>query len=357
MRRKETKQKTKQNKKKLPLRRVISNNVFMLKLINKGAPFTVLTMCVVSALEALVGFISGSFMLRYALNGINEGKSFFEITRVLLLSLVPLIIVVVLSNLYSQRSYRRRMTCIKQYIFTIAYRKAASVDLACYEDPDYYDELAKAIEECGNRAESVNGTIESLVYRVVNFSANFALLFAIDPLLLLFVLIPIAVVPIQRKLNKVNYDKKMEITVENRRKDYSRRTFYLADYAKEMRLHDMPIFMLERFKESGERIIDIIKKYGFKVATLMYISAELTEVFSSLGAMFYSVWQTLGTGRMGYGDCLVVVNSIQNVAYSLTNSAETLLKFHENALYIENLRNFLDYEEKINNELGKRRLL
>ncbi len=347
MRTKDQMEKQKKNKEKLPLGRVISNNLFMLKLIHKGAPFTIFSMVLISVLEALIGFISGSYMLRFALNGINEGKSFYEIAGVLALSLIPIVLIAVVARWYWCRSYRMRMTKVKQYVFSRTYKKASEVDLACYENPEYYDDLAKAIEECGNRAESVNSSIEMLAYRIVNFSANFALLFAIDPLLLLFVLIPIAAVPIQKKINKLGYDANMEKTEENRRKDYSRRTFYLADYAKEMRLLDMPVFMLERFRQSGNKIVSIIKKYGFRIAALQYIMTECNEVVASLGAMAYAVWQTIGTGKMGYGDCLVVVNSIQNVAYSVTNSADTFLKFHENALYIENLRKFFEYDEKI----------
>ncbi len=337
----------KQNNKKLPLKRVISNNLFMLKLIHKGAPFTILSMLAVTVLEALTGFISGSYMLRFALNGINEGKSFREIATVLALSLIPIVITMLVARWYWCTSYRMRMSKIKQYIFSRAYKKAAKVDLSCYENPEFYDDLAKAIEECGNRAEAVNSSIEMLAWRIVNFSANFALLFAIDPILLLFVLIPLVAVPLQKRINKLGYDKSMESTEENRRKDYSRRTFYLADYAKEMRLLDMPVFMLERFKQSGERVVAIIKKYGFRLAALQYIMTECNEVIASLGAMAYAVWQTVGLGRMGYGDCLVVVNSIQSVAYSVTNSADTFMKFHDNALYIENLRKFFEYEEKI----------
>ena len=333
--------------KKLPLKRVISNNLFMLKLINKGAPFTVFTLVAVTVLEALAGFISGSYMLRFALNGINEGKSFGEIATVLALSLIPIVLTMVIARWYWCTSYRMRMSKVKQYAFSRAYKKAATVDLSCYENPEYYDKLAKAIEECGNRAEAVNSSIEMLAYRIVSFSTNFALLVAIDPLLLLFTIIPIAAVPIQRKINKLSYDKNMETVEENRRKEYSRRTFYLADYAKEMRLLDMPVFMLERFRQSGERVVDIIKKYGFSIAALQYIMTECSEVVASLGAMAYAVLQTVGTKRMGYGDCLVVVNSIQNVTYSVTNSADTFMKFHENALYIENLRDFFEYEEKI----------
>ncbi len=338
------KKKDAKGKEKLPFRRVISNNLFILNIERKAAPFTVLSMVIVSTCQALASFISGSYLLRFALNGISEGKSFSEIATVIAIGLAVIVAVDCVSEFYFVKTYRLRMTKIKQHMFDMAYKKAASVELACYEDPKYYDEMAKAIEECGNRTESVNNSIDMMVYRIVNFSANFTLLLVIDPMLLLFVLIPLIAIPITAKLNKLRYKKNMELTEENRRKEYARRTFYLADYSKEMRLLDMPLLMLKRFKQCGENVMGIIKKYGFKLSALSYIMTECNDVIAGLGAMLYSVWQTLGVGNMGYGDCIVVVNSIGTVSYALTNSADTVLKFHENALYIENLRKFLDYE-------------
>ncbi|MBO5294696.1 MAG: ABC transporter ATP-binding protein [Clostridia bacterium] len=332
------------SEKKLSFFRVLSNNLFFLKLEMKAAPLVLPTMILVTVLQALAGFLSGSYLIRYALNGIGEGKSFGDIAQMLLICFAVLVVVNVGAMWYYNKYYRIQMVNVKKYIFNLAFKKAARVELARYEDPVYYDGLAKAVDECGVRADSVNNSIDMLFYRIVTFSTNFALLFLIDPLLLLFVLIPIAVIPLQTKLNKIRHEKDMKHIEERRRAEYARRTFYLSDYAKEMRLLDMPYFMLERFRQSGERCVHIIKSYGWRMATLNYILTECNEAVAALGAMLYSVWQTLGTGRMGYGDCIVVVNSIESVAYSLTNSADTLLKFHENALYTENLRNFLDYE-------------
>ena len=45
----------------------------------------------------------------------------------------------------------------------------------------------------------------------------------------------------------------MALLEEDRNKDYTRRVFNLADYAKEKRLTNMAELMVERFQESGER--------------------------------------------------------------------------------------------------------
>ena len=50
---------------------------------------------------------------------------------------------------------------------------------------------------------------------------------------------------------------------------------------------------------------------------------------------------------MQYGDCVVIVNSINTITYTLTNASDVFMNFQKNALYIDNLREFLDYDTQI----------
>ncbi len=336
--------KTNHKKLKLPIRKILSNNLFMLRMIHRTSPGMLSTFILINIIDASAQFISNTFMLRYAINGIGEGKSFIQIASMLLLWLAIRLAVSGVVSVYYQCFYNVKMTDVKRDIHNAVYKHAAKVELACYENPTYYDAFAKAIDECDSRADAVIDSISSLIYRVIGFSANFVLVIFIDPILLFFVLIPLLVIPMQLKINKIRYKRKMALTIENRQRDYSRRTFYLADYAKEMRLSDMPLLMLERFKESGLRTIDIIAKNGWSLATLGYLITECNEMLTALGTMMYAAWQTFGTGKIGYGDCIIIVNSIDTISYTLSNSANTLLRFQENALYIENLIQFLEHE-------------
>ena len=337
----------KKKKLKLSIRRIIDNNVFILKLIHKFSPRLLGTSLFLCIIDAGTSFISNTFMLRYALNGLNGGKTFESITLTILLWLVIRIAVAAINSMYFQCYYNVKMTDVTRDIHDLVYHKAAKVELSCYENPKYYDTFVKAIDECGDRAGALMNSIYSLVYRLITFSSNLALVIAIDPIFLLFVLIPLLIVPLTTKRNKTRYEKTMALKEENRRRDYARRTFYLADYAKEMRLSDMPALMLQRFKESGTRAIEIIQKYGLKLATLGYLIEECNGVVTALGATLYAAWQTFGMGNIGYGDCIIIVNSIDSISYTLTDSANKLLQFQDYALYIENLRAFLDYEPKL----------
>lgn len=61
---------------KFSLRKIIDNNLFFLKLIHKASPWFLSCSVVITAVEACVEFVSDTFMLRFALNGINEGRQF-----------------------------------------------------------------------------------------------------------------------------------------------------------------------------------------------------------------------------------------------------------------------------------------
>jgi len=71
------------------------------------------------------------------------------------------------------------------------------------------------------------------------------------------------------------------------------------------------------------------------------------EVVTVLGAMLYAVWRTLGVGALSIGDCIVILNSIGTISYCLNFMVQTFAEFGEHALFLEDVRYFLDYESKM----------
>lgn len=340
-------------KPKISVRRIIMNNIFIIGLIYNASPYLLTVGVIITILHACAEFVSGTLVLRYTINSINEGRSFAQIAQLVLIWMILYVTVSVIRSLYDEWFYKVRIMDVKKEIYNQVYHKASDVELKCYEDPAYYDKFVKAIDECGNRADEIIQDVRNLIYRIISLMLNGTLIIFINPFLMFFALIPLLVSFVQVSANKITYKKTMEIKKENRNKDYSRRAFYLADYAKEMRLSNMSFLMLTRFKESGERVIEIIKKYGYSIACLKYIVTECRDTIAPLGATFYAAWQTFVVKSIGYGDCLVIVNSIDQVSSVLTKSSNELLKFQESALYIENLRDFLDYEPQLKSGMEK----
>ena len=256
------KKENKEKKIKISLLRIISNNFYMLKMVQRLSKPLIAYTVFCSILFALMSFVSDSYLMRYALNGISEKKSFESIMLWITLWFALRISIQIFFNIYMHVKSWIMYDRVQYGMKSIIYQKAKSVDLKCYENPEYYEKLNKAVSESADRATGVLNTIDNLTYYIVTFSANFGLIIAIDPRLLLFVIIPILATFLWGKHNKLKYDQNMKTVEEKRKKDYTQRVFYLSEYAKEMRLTSIAPLMINRLKESGKELIAIAKKYG-----------------------------------------------------------------------------------------------
>ena len=347
---KENKEK-KEKKKKLPLRRTIANNMFALRAIWAASPIYLAVYLGSSFVYGIIEFLSEGYLLRMIVNGIDEGKSVESIVLfVLILASISLVAFTALSwfwNVISPVKQRR----VSAYIEKMLFRKAAEVELACYENPVFYDKYVRAMDEAYDRIMKVMRTLDSLISRLIALSANSILLFIIDPVLILFGLFPLILGIFRRLENIASHDLESERKKVNRRAAYVKRTFYLGEYAKEMRSGGMYGNMLRDLRGTFDEYKRITKKYGAKRAIYGYIQRFGLEVVTILGATLYSVWSAMcigsANGGMSIGDCIVVIGSIGTISYCLNNLVQNFAEFGEHALFLEDVRYFLDYETKL----------
>ena len=332
---------------KLSLRRVLQNNLFMLGMIRRAAPAYIVIDVILDLLWSVIEFFSGSFLLKVVVDHLGEGGDPMTLTW-FILGMFAIHITVFFAQqtfwqIYAPISQRKLSMAIR----TALYTQMRAVELSCYENPAYYEKYVKAMNEAENRAFNVLWSLERLFGQVFSLIANALLLWSIDPILMLFALIPFGVGFIRKKRNKIAFKENEDIQKLAWKANYIQRGFYLQDYAKEMRLTGMSDKLLRDLDETTVEVERIKRKYGIRNAALDYICRISHEVVTVLGACLYAVYATLVQGTVGVGDCIVVLNSIGSVSGYLQGLVTNLVSFHEHALYIENLRSFLDYEPKI----------
>ncbi len=340
-------EKEKKKKPKQKFLSIIKNNFFMLKLVHKAAPGYIFIYLTNTALWATLDFISYSYMLRYVMNGIQNGLSFKKIAVFIIVLLGINITMQVWSRLWWNIISPRMSYKINAGVSKMIYRKSMSVELACYEDTAFYDKYVKATDAAGSKPYDVLNSFEMLIYSILNISLNTFMIFLIEPMIIFFAFIPLIASLADRRRKKLSYDRKMAQKPINRRKNYTRRTFYLNDFAKEIRLFDMYRVMFKQFGDTIKDSIDVSKKYGWKIGALGFIKDSATNILSVLGATTFVAYRTLAMGVILIGDAFVVINSLSSITWTLNRAASTLLEFGEHSLYIENLNEYLSYEPKI----------
>ncbi len=340
----------KEKKKKLTLKRTILNTLFVLKTVKKAAPGMIVVMMLVVVFQAATNFVSDSYMLRYIINSFTEGKAASDILFfVIIMAAVTLINSLGTNAMYNFYFYKKYMA-ITAYIERELFRKSREVELSCYEDPVFYDKYVKAMDEAPAKFADDLDKIEGLAWTLVTMSANSFLLFLIDPVLIIFGLVPLLLGLLRKRQNELKHDYDSKAKTINRKKKYVNRTFYLNEYAKEIRLTTIGGFLFGLQKEALDEYKALIREYGWKKAFYKFIQNYGMQGFVILAAMLYSAYQTIVTGNMQVGDCLVVFNSISYVSYNLRYIVENLTEFQKNALYIEDYLKFMNYEPQIKND-------
>lgn len=341
----------KKEKKKLGFKRTVSNNLFALKAIWQGSPSYLIIYLGSSVVYAVLGFLSDTYLLRKVVNGVENGDNLDGIiSYVAIIGIACILFYGALNwfwNVVSPPIQRKIAANIEKKLF----RQAARVELACYETPSFYDKYVKAMNEAYHRMMKVMWSFDGLIDKFFNLSANSLLLFIIDPVLILFGLFPLLLGFLKKLENVASHDQESNLKPVYRRGDYIKRTFYLGEYAKEMRVGRMYTRLLSDLKDTFRDFKKILRKYGVKRAIYAYIQRVGLEVVAILGATLYSVWSTMyigpEAGGMQIGDCIVVLSSIGIISYCLNDLVQNFAIFGEHALFLEDVRYFLDYTPSI----------
>ena len=151
---------------RLPLRRVLQNNRYMLGMIRRAAPAYIVVDVILDLLWSVIEFFSGSFLLKVVVDHLGEGGD-----PATLAWFIGGMFIVHISVFFAQQAFWQIYAPISQRKLSMAirtglYTQMRSVELACYENPEYYEKYVKAMNEAEGRAFNVLWSLERLFGQV-----------------------------------------------------------------------------------------------------------------------------------------------------------------------------------------------
>lgn len=328
---------------------IIKNTAFMLGCGLKSAPLHMFIIYLAYAAENVYYAVVVNVMfLETALSIIEGNGTFSEFVLRMCIIVVGKLLIDLLGyiNVYTVR-IKFEIKC-ESYINSLIFKKAQQVELGCYENPEFFDKYNRAtwvVEQNGFKriiegSAWVLGSVVSLVLLVLY-------LISIDPFLLVFIVCPVIVVAFRVAKNNLELEKEKDMTPYEREKDYVRRTILLKDFAKEIKTTNIFVVLEKRFRNAIEKNIGVIKKYGWKIALLEIISDYFAEIIPVTGGFVYGCYRLMVTGDIAISDFSVLVSAISTCRNKLNNLAFYFAMQQKHCLWVQNLREFLDYEPKI----------
>ena len=339
------------NKKKNhnPLR-VSKNLWFMLKYVFRFCPMYIL-ITLGEALGRAAYHIIGIFFTKYLFDAIEAG---IEFKTVLFWALIVTgyNAVFELFNKWRQEVYVPKVRLVlHEGVQNELYKKARELDQSCYDDPEFYNDFIWAIRNSDEHVVQVVGAIELFINRTVSSIVILGLLATMDWVVAVVLLVSVLLgFVIKNSLNRIRYEKDVEMNPINRKLSYIGRVFYLQDYAKELRQGGIAGHLMNNYRVTTDEKIGCIKKYMGRIFVLSLISSMLTNILPSAGVTGYLIIRYIVDPTLTLGSFSASIAASFKLYWTIGDIGVYLNEFRKQSLYIEKIRKFLEYEPTITGE-------
>ena len=328
---------------------IFKNTAFMLKCGFKSAPISMILIYLAYIAENVYYAVVFNVMfLETALSIIEGGGTFREFAIKIALIIFGKIAVDLFAYICFHPVREKFEIKCEGYINNMIFEKSQQVELGCYENPDFFDNYNRAtwVVEKGGFKRIIEGSAWTLG-SVVSIIFLAIYLFNLDPWLLVVLVCPVIVLAFRIKRNSVEFEKEKVMTPFERQKDYTKRTVLLKDFAKEIKTTNIFTVVKRRFKEAIDNNIKAIKKYGLKISVLELLSDFFGEVVPIAGGFAYGCYRLIVLENIEISSFSVLISAITNCRNKLNQLAYYFTMQQKHCLWVQNLREFLDYEPQV----------
>lgn len=329
---------------------------YIFGLVWKTGPWILFFMMFIALFDGIMPVI-GSLISREIINtfqGIIESDTIDRTSFEVFASMV----LVLLIFLFSYRILNRIVSNIKNAVTRIAgekvvrqvriqiMEKAKTIDLECFDTPDFYEKLENANREAGNRPINILNSTFSMVSAVINLVSYIIVISTVmwwAALIIIAVSVPSAIINFIYRRKNFNY-------MRYRSKDRRQMNYYSGilvnkDLVKEVKMFSLGDTFIGKYKEVFDRYYAGLRKLILHENAWHIVIAIVS---ASVNCFLYAnfAWMVF-KGSIKIGDYTLFTGALTSVASSVTSLISLSASIYEGTLFIDNLISFLKVESKI----------
>ncbi len=327
---------------------LFSNIIYALKTINKCSPMLVTSYVLMQTAQwFFVGFIQQILFLRLLLQLIENGGNFESFAKLVLLFACAGFLSKA-TDYVMDYFVNTRVKYFYKNMNDLIFRKAVKVDIACFDNPNFYNIYKRATEIVANdHFIEFSYNFGNILANIITGTFLVVYVVSIDYKLLLILLFAGVVFIASTVKGKIEVVRDKEMTSHKRSKDYVKRTVFLKDFAKDMRTSGIYEVMHNRFKTAVDENRAILKEYGLKMMLLEATGGFFGKALPVVSAYSYATYRFVVKKNLAISDFSVIVTAVSNLKDVLNNLSDSIAKLCREAEYFANLREFMEYEPTV----------
>jgi ATP-binding cassette subfamily B protein len=221
--------------------------------------------------------------------------------------------------------------------------KALTLELAHFENAEFYDKLTRARREASSRPLSLVSRTFGLVQALISVSVSAALLWKFSPWIV--VLVAFAGLPsfvVEARLAQDAFRLFRFRSPESRMQIYLEGLLAREDYAKEVKIYGLGPLFLRRYQAIFDKI------YGEDKALTLRRNVWAMALGLVATALFYGLYAWVvyeaAWGRLGLGDMTLNLLLLRQVQQSVATALAAVSRMYEDNLYLSTLDEYLAQE-------------
>lgn len=328
--------------------RAIQNNFYALGLLWRICPSLAVHQGVMRFLGYFEWLFYSAFFMRHVINSMENGDGFSKIFIYIVVVVCVYGGMVFYENIFSGAILPVSQTVVNKGLYRKLFKKSRNVELSCFEDSDFYDKYTLAMEKADTRIISTTEALFKTFFGAIASICAFVFMYQVDKISVLFIIFPvIGNFVFNRRISRIDYQRNQDMAPHNRRIAYINRVMYLPDYAKEMRLTGVFRLMRHQYKDAIAGVSDVTKKYTKRAMILHWLYVMFTFTFIFEGLLIYGAYRTVVSHTMSLAQLSVITSMMVSTTWILIGFTEALTELFKNGLFVEYLRRFMEYKERI----------
>lgn len=334
---------------------VWKNNWFLIKLCLAASPGYVIFAVLDSVRNQVSIFFEHTYGIGYVLEAAEFHYPFRQVAMFLLILAGCITLGMVFTVFVGDYVMEKERPKIREKIKFLFYEKAKELDLECYDNPEYYDQLVLVLAEVDNQIDRCVMFLQNTASGIAVFISTGIYFFMKDRVSILFAAVSFVMAfGFNQLFNRLTFKIRIARNPHERKRDYVKRVFYLSDYAKELRLNpEVTGVLFERFEEANEEVYQVEKRNANRRFFLSFMRRYVSNsFFSDVLYISYLVFQATVRKALSFSSVAILYNSFGRLKRGMSIFTDVYPFACETSLYVQKIRDFLDYEPKIVSKKG-----
>jgi ATP-binding cassette subfamily B protein len=331
------------------MKQTIKNNLFFLGIAIKAAPLTTILLLTMNGLHSIVVFFEHTFQIVFIIDAIQFSRPFMSVMRFIIIMFFIVTANMIMQQIVGSHVSVKGKEKIYRAVRKRLYEKAKNMDIACYDNPKFFNDFVFAMNNATQRVDAVIDTFAALISSVATLVVLGGYMLFTNRLSIIFVAVAFVLSFLFRlKIGKMDFKLNEKLNPIMRKRDYINRILYLPDYVKELRMSRVKERLYEDYNDSEKRVYDTLRKPSRKIAVVEFLRNYLmgSFIFDFL-YILYLMYMAIVRGALSFGSLFGLYRSAQHASEIIGDFSNSIAQLQEHSLYIDKVRTFLAYEQTV----------